>query len=302
MSCSAASLIVRRFFCNHKAMFNIHIASVFGFCKGVEASIETAGKVLDHAGGRPVYSIGRLVHNSRVVDSLSSRGLKIISSPQGYEPGIAVIRAHGITRQLEKEFTDNGFTLVDGTCRIVAANHRICSKSINPVLYFGLKGHAETLSTISCCNTVCHVIENREDLDDIDPECFYEVVMQTTFSSSKAEEFKSAMNEKGIRARFHNSICAASIRRRDSVRRLCGICDTVIVVGDRQSANAKELYNIVISSGLRGYMVSDSSQLRDEMYSGRDIGVCAGASVCPAAVQELVAVLEEKGGIKAANS
>lgn len=293
----AVSLIVRRLFCNHMAMFNIHIASVYGFCKGVEASVRTAEKMIGEAGGRPIYSIGRLVHNNRVVDDFSSRGLRVISSPDEVGPGLALIRAHGITRELKKEFEDKGFTLVDGTCRIVAANHRTCASAVNPVLFFGIKGHAETLSTTSNCNTRCYVIENSSDFDLVEPSEYYDVVIQTTFSSVKIEEFKAIIKERGMKVRYHNSICAASMRRRSSVEELCRICDTIIVVGESQSANASELYNIVVSHGVKGYLVPGAEYLEEEMYAGNDIGVCAGASVYPKDVRNLVSALEQRGGV-----
>ena len=293
----AVSLIVRRLFCNHMAMFNIHIASVYGFCKGVESSVRTAEKMIEEADGRPIYSIGRIVHNDRVVNDFSSRGLRVISSPDKVEPGLALIRAHGITRELEKEFEDKGFTLVDGTCRIVAANHRTCASAVNPVLFFGIKGHAETVSTISNCNTRCYVIENRSDFDLVEPSEYYDVVIQTTFSSAKMEEFKAIIKERGMKVRYHNSICAASLRRRSSVEELCRVCDTVIVVGESQSANATELYNIVVSHGVKGYLVPGAEYLEEEMYAGNDIGVCAGASVYPKDVRNLVSALEQRGGV-----
>ena len=293
----AVSLIVRRLFCNHMAMFNIHIASVYGFCKGVESSVRTAEKIIEEAGGRPIYSIGRLVHNDRVVNDFSSRGLRVISSPDKVEPGLALIRAHGITRELEKEFDDTGFTLVDGTCRIVAANHRTCASAVNPVLFFGIKGHAETVSTISNCNTRCYVIENSSDFDLVEPSEYYDVVIQTTFSSAKMEEFKAIIKERGMKVRYHNSICTASLRRRSSVEELCRICDTIIVVGESQSANATELYNIVVSHGVKGYLVPGAEYLEEEMYAGNDIGVCAGASVYPKDVRNLVSALEQRGGV-----
>ena len=58
-----------------------------------------------------------------------------------------------------------------------------------------------------------------------------------------------------------------------------------------------ELYNIVVSHGVKGYLVPGAEYLKEEMYSGKDIGVCAGASVYPKDVKDLVAALEERGGM-----
>ena len=279
-------------------MFNIHPASVYGFCKGVESATKQAITLTRTHHDGPLYSIGRLVHNERVCKSLEDAGMRVVMSPGDAEPGTALVRAHGIPVELWKEFEDAGYTLVDGTCRLVAANHRLCERLHGPVLFFGIKGHAETVSTVSHIKVGYKVIQDEEDLDGLDPDALYDVVVQTTFSSSKQERFCKLLDERGIRYRVRNSICAASSRRRQAVKDLCQKCDLVLILGEAHSANTNELYRIAQGEGVRSYMVASCADVTDEMLAGaHDVGVSAGASAAPRHVTELIRFLEAKGGV-----
>lgn len=280
---------------HNSSMFNIHLAKVYGFCRGVQAVSQLADELVDGEQS-PVYSIGKLVHNDQVVKYYDERGLKVVTSPAGNAPGIALIRAHGITSEKRKEFEDAGFTLIDGTCRIVLTNHAKCEKSSRPVLFFGIKGHAETLSTVDRLKVDYLIIENEEDLDAVDPSRKWNVVIQTTFSSLKAERFKAVLASRGIDFRCLNAICSASSRRREALLLLCGCCDTVLVVGDRQSANTMELYRIACQQDVRAYFVSCVQDITDEMLQCRDLGITAGASVSPRQVRDFLAFLKQRGG------
>ena len=164
------------------AMFNIHLASTYGFCRGVQCVTELADQLVASS-RRPIYSIGKLVHNDAVVRRYEERGLQVIGSPEGVEPGLALVRAHGIPLDEWQAYEKAGFTLVDGTCRLVKLNHMRCAKAQLPVLFFGLRKHAETLSTVSRAAGWIRVVEDLDDLDGLDPSWTYGIIMQTTFST-----------------------------------------------------------------------------------------------------------------------
>lgn len=278
-------------------MFNIHMARFYSFCLGVKRAADLAEEMIASA-KRPIYSIGKLVHNDTVVSNLEARGLQVLSSPGGHEPGLALIRAHGIPESEEKTFMDAGYTLIDGTCRIVKANHVRCEQSTRPVLYFGIRNHAETLSTASHIRLGYHIIENEEDLDSIDPSIHWNAVVQTTFSSVKQKRFREILASRAVEVDWLNDICPASERRRSSVLDLCEKCDTIIVIGETQSANTSELLNLARMRTPSSFLVPDVGSIEDSMLEkAHDVGVTAGASVSPEQVEEVVSFLVSKGGI-----
>ena len=275
------------------------MASIYGFCMGVELAIKAAEELTETKGeGEKIYSIGAIVHNSRVVNELSDKGLEVIKRPEDGVPGKALIRAHGIPKDLKTAFLDSGYTLVDGTCLIVKKNIENCASATCPVLFFGTRNHAEVLSSVSYINTPYWIIEEEEDLERIDSSLSYDAIIQTTFSSFKVEQFKAKLKEMGVRVRYRNSVCAASTRRRNAVSELCSFCDVVLVMGDRHSANTTELYNLAKREGVRAYMILNVEDLCDDMIAdAHDVGLCAGASVPPRYVKELEKQLEALGGM-----
>jgi len=271
----------------------IHLAEVYGFCKGVERSVKLADELLDHHPGEKCYSIGTLVHNSALVEHFEKKGLEVISSPDGHEPGLALIRAHGIPERDEKAFIDAGFTLIDGTCRLVKRNHTQAAASAFPIIFLGKKNHAETISTVGHAKQKVYVLSDLEDLKQIDKNQLYTVIIQTTFPSSTLESFRSAFAEGGYRVVYTNNICKASQRRRESVLKLASECQAIVVVGDEKSTNTMSLYQLASRSCDKAFRVSSPEEVTKEMASFDDIGVTAGASVSDSIIEAVIRRLEE---------
>ncbi|MDA3835717.1 MAG: 4-hydroxy-3-methylbut-2-enyl diphosphate reductase, partial [Spirochaetales bacterium] len=93
-------------------------AAVMGFCAGVRSAVNLVEQAIEtgREQGVPVYTIGSLIHNEQYLELLHERGVHVIHRPDEAEPGVAVVRAHGIPRKLYLEFEKAGFLLVDGTC------------------------------------------------------------------------------------------------------------------------------------------------------------------------------------------
>ena len=78
-------------------------AKVLGFCMGVRRAVETASAALENSeknGHKKVFTLGPLIHNPLVMDSLEKKGAQILepSSLEKAKSGsVVVIRAHGTT-------------------------------------------------------------------------------------------------------------------------------------------------------------------------------------------------------------
>ena len=164
------------------------------------------------------------------------------------------------------------------------------------MLFFGLRKHAETLSTVSRAAGWIRVVEDLDDLDGLDPSWTYGIIMQTTFSTLKADRLLAELDGRGIAYEIISHVCPASSRRRRAVLELCDMCQSVIVLGERQSANTSELYRLAKDRGVAAWLIGSPAELEDAMISCCDVGVTAGASVDPASVDQLIDVLGQKGG------
>ncbi len=252
-------------------------ASVYGFCSGVRSAVSKAMEAAARAErmGLPCYVCGSLVHSRAVSDMLSSAGIAEIDSPSGHEPGIVVIRTHGIGDELRKSFKDNGFLIEDATCPVLLRNADLLRHARSPLL-IGNRMHSEIIGLLGCRDAI--VIENPDDLACLSLDTEYEAVIQTTLSSSLLDQILSRAAEAGLRINCLNTICRASAERRDALRKLADIADAIVVVGDSDSANSKELADLARREGIPSFLVSDPDLIPDSVFHYNTIGLTAGAS------------------------
>ena len=260
-------------------MREVVLASVFGFCKGVENSVALAEQLINTTKDKKLYSAGDIIHNKGVVEDLKNRGLVPITSPEGYEKGIILTCAHGITPEKRKSFEDAGFEVVEGTCRIVQRNHKIISDSTKPTIFIGKKDHPETISTMAYSKQPCTLISTVDDLDLLSSNITYNAVVQTTYSSNLVEEIRKAIDERNLHVNILTDICNSSKRRRDAVKKICESCDTIVIIGDKHSANSQGLKKIAENEGVKAFLISDEKDITPEILASKRIGLSAGASV-----------------------
>ena len=254
------------------------LANNLGFCKGVEKALEKAEKVCSEAENKRIYFFGEIVHNKLVTDAFIGKGAVIIKSPQEIkEPGIVVIRAHGIPDKDRKKLLDSGNEIVDCTCPVVLKGQRLVRESDIPVIILGYKGHSEVYSLCGSSDSDVPVISSLSDLDEI-LSGRYRGVVQTTFSKPLLDKLIEKGRGKGIKIELVNTICRASIVRRECVEELAEGVEAVVVVGAQHSANAKELVQTAIRKGCPAFLVENENSIPDEVFAYNIIGLTAGAS------------------------
>ncbi|MFP3975968.1 MAG: 4-hydroxy-3-methylbut-2-enyl diphosphate reductase, partial [Dehalococcoidia bacterium] len=72
----------------------IELACEMGFCFGVRRAIEIAEKAVNEKSH--LASLGAIVHNKQVVNSLSSRGMHIVQNLDEVQEGAVLIPSHGV--------------------------------------------------------------------------------------------------------------------------------------------------------------------------------------------------------------
>lgn len=260
-------------------MNNVELASIFGFCKGVEASVNLAVELIKNHKGEKLYTAGELIHNKWIVNNLAEQGIIPISGPEGYEKGIVLICAHGITPTLKQQYIDAGFKVVDGTCRIILRNQKLIGETNNQTIFIGKKNHPETISTMAFAKRPSILISQVSDLDLLERNIRYDAIVQTTYSSSIISNIKEAIKERGLDVNFLSDICNSSQRRRDAVKKLCETCESIVIIGDKHSANSQGLKKIAEEEGKPAFLVSDVDDITPEILRYKHIGLSAGASV-----------------------
>ncbi|MBR4120858.1 MAG: hypothetical protein IKT95_03790, partial [Spirochaetales bacterium] len=204
-------------------------SKVIGYCFGVANTIEKAGLCIDKARDEkiPCYSIGQIIHNKDVVRRFTDMGMQVTEQPDGFEPGVALIRAHGIPDSLRRKYLEQGFSLIDSTCPIVdkgASALRKAAQNGKRTIIIGVKGHAETIGlqgveepegVLVPSLLICRM-EDAQQLvasGDIAQTEEIVVVVQTTFPEKEFLAIRRYLKAHFRNIHFSTSPCGATSSR-----------------------------------------------------------------------------------------
>lgn len=276
----------------------IHVSDFSDFCFGVKRAIKIAEKTI-RKGEKPVYSLGAIIHNKEVVGSLTKKGLKVLEDDlKGLKSGTVVVCSHGVHPDRLKGIK-RCVTVVDATCPFVKNAQKIAEKLYRDgyeVVIIGDKGHPEVRSLKRFAGKKAVVISDVSEAGRFRGKTGrLGILAQTTqagknFRNILSELLKNNFNEVGI----FNTICRdAELRQKaaEGISRKSGI---TIVVGGRDSANTRRLYDICKKSGVSAYHVETACEVKKEWIKGKaSIGIVSGASTPRWIVDEVIARLKD---------
>lgn len=278
------------------------LSETMGYCGGVSRAISMVEQAIMDAKkqGKPVYSLGKIIHNSLVCASFAEQGLLIIDSPEGHPPGIIVFRAHGVSDRVRRSFVEAGFTIIDATCPVVSRNLRTIAtrQKDSHIIIVGHENHPETLAMqgVEGGSAPPILVSGLEDLSLLSKTVPYVVLVQTTFDRLlwvKVQEAFGDLRQKGYTIEVSNEICPSSVNRRDAALRLCDTCDAVLVIGGKESANTRALYTLIADRGKKVWHIESEDEITQEMRAYAILGITAGASTPSQTIESVIATLKE---------
>ncbi len=279
-----------------------------GYCKGVSHVIQLAQEVVDRAKKekRKAYSIGWFIHNPSIVNHFISQGMEHLEAPDDREPGVALIRAHGIPDDLRERFRSAGFTLIDGTCPTVAHSQQLIRdiRKQDHALIIGLHAHSEVAALSRVRNaegtyTPVQVIESVQEAQKVTFPAGGKIVsvVQTTFEHELFHEIMEILEERfPSRIEMANILCPSTKRRHESLLAMLEEVEAVLVVGGKMSANTKALAELVDSHDKPVWHIEDASQIPFEIYSYASVGITAGTSTPEEDISSVIETLHRGAG------
>jgi len=263
----------------------INVAKSAGFCFGVRRSVEEAEQQLKSG---PCYSFGPLIHNESVIAELRSRGLEAIEDTSAVGAGDRVIiRAHGVSSEIESRLVLSGAAVIDSTCPKVKFIHKAVEKASSEgrfVIIVGMKNHPEVEGIKGRCGD-CAVVENPADtriLLENTPELRERPLLIVSQTTQTAQNFKDCCHiVKNIctNVKTSDTICNATSMRQNEARELSAASEAMIVIGGKHSANSIHLAEICRSECENVQFIADASELDLQMLKGvGSVGITAGAS------------------------
>ncbi len=282
----------------------IILAKTAGFCFGVKRAVETVYSEIKNESPSGVYTYGPIIHNEEVVKDLESRGVTVLtedmlSCGKGLDNARAVIRSHGVGRDVYDRLNNMGFSVVDATCPFVKKIHKIVdeeSRRGSRIIIVGDKSHPEVKGIMGWCSNEPEVIHSPSEAEKIDISEGEKVVLvaQTTFNSIIYKDLVEFFRKKDYNVCVYNTICNATWERQEEARLLAASVDAMIVIGGTNSSNTQKLYDISRKECKNTYYIQTLVDLDlTVIKSAKRVGITAGASTPNNIIKEVYDSMSE---------
>ncbi|HZH91364.1 MAG TPA: 4-hydroxy-3-methylbut-2-enyl diphosphate reductase [Pyrinomonadaceae bacterium] len=276
------------------------LAEEYGFCFGVERAVEMVEGALSQ--GARVRTLGPLIHNTQEIQRLETHGVATIDSPAEVEGEVtAVIRAHGVTPQVQRELETRASQVIDATCPFVTKVQKLAERAAaegRDVVIVGNPDHPEMIGVVGYAPANSHVVRDASEVASLPaPLRAPLVVSQTTIKLSTFLEAAEAVRAKSdSEPQIVNTICSATRDRQDAARALAGHVEAFYVIGGKHSSNSLKLLSVCKEECERSFLIETPEEINAEDLRGlARVGVTAGASTPNWLIEQVVARLREIG-------
>ena len=273
------------------------LAEEYGFCFGVERAVEMVEGAL--AEGAKVRTLGPLIHNTQEIQRLEAEGVRTINAPGEVAGGeTAVIRAHGVTPEVQRELEGRAERVIDATCPFVTKVQKLAERAAaegRDVVVVGNPDHPEMIGVKGYAPEHAHVVRDASEVASLPPLHAPLVVSQTTLKLSTFLEVADAVRGRAdSEPQVVNTICSATRDRQDAARALAGHVDAFYVIGGKHSSNSLKLLSVCKEQCARSFLIETPEEINPEDLGGAErVGVTAGASTPDWLIEQVVARLRE---------
>lgn len=269
--------------------------------RAVEMVEESVGK------GETVRTLGPLIHNEQEMQRLGTKGVTTIAEPvQITRSETAVIRAHGVTPEVEQELKEKAGKVVDATCPFVTRVQRLASRAAaqdRHVVIVGSADHPEMIGVKGYAPGHSFIIKDETEVDSLPRLRKPMVVAQTTIKAKTFFDTAEALKTKtDDEIEVINTICSATRDRQEAARALSGMVDAFYIIGATHSSNSVKLHAVCKESCEKSFLIETEADINpDDLIGVETVGVTAGASTPEWLIQRVVSRLKELGAENANN-
>jgi len=275
------------------------IADEYGFCFGVERAVEMVEEALQE--GDTVRTLGPLIHNDQEMERLATHGVSTISAPVQIQRGeTAVIRAHGVTPQIEAELREKASKVVDATCPFVTKVQKLAARAAaqdRHVVVVGNPDHPEMIGVFGYAPQHSFIVRDVGEVAALPRLKNPLVVSQTTIKLQNFYDVAEAVKAKADgETQIVNTICSATRDRQDAARALAGEVEVFYIIGGRHSSNSRKLLAVCQEQCEKSFLIETEDEINSEDLRGvRRVGLTAGASTPNWLIEKIGKKLEEIG-------
>ena len=289
---------------------DIILSEFGGFCPGVKRADNAVRALASSNDGGLVFTIGDLIHNEIYTEELRSIGVRSISQDeipdiinQNPERKITfVIRTHGITKEVmgyldELTKLHKNVTVVDMTCPSVKRIRDIAIERTSSDTYFVIFGspdHDEVKGIKSYAAGKKAVISSLEEAMSLEIGDKIPILCsQTTQNLLLFVKIKNFFKKRFTNAQIFDTICSVTENRQNEAIGLARTCDMMLIIGSKESANTKKLFEISCNVCKNTQWIQ-SLNCPPIALSGniKKVGITAGASTPDGIILEVYKAME----------
>lgn len=296
------------------------LAENAGFCFGVRRAADCIEEQIRNRKGERLFTLGHLIHNPTYNSRLEKEGVYSITledaaaladeaTPE--HPVRVLVRAHGIPVETENVLESLSaahpdFSYIDCTCPYVKKIHRIVEENSGEdslLLLMGDEKHPEVAGIVSRFDGEKYVFPSAEALeeklkqDDLCKVNKKTVIFaaQTTFNLCEWKKAQEILKKYCTNPKIFATICSVTEKRQNEAEDLSRKCDTMIVIGGKESSNTAKLADICMKNCKETYLVESAAELASFHPNTHGIvGIVAGASTPSDIIQEVYKKMSEE--------
>ncbi len=284
-------------------------AKTAGFCMGVLLALNRLDALVGD--GRiegPIYTLGPIIHNPQVLREYAAKGVVAAVSPEDVPTrATAVIRAHGVPKDIRQRLKARDIRIIDATCPKVKKAQLLIAQNARHgrmLLLYGEEAHPEVKGLLSYAESGAFVFDAEEKLDafPLVPGKPYCLAAQTTQDRAKFDAIALRLTRKeGCDVTVLRTICDATQQRQEETVRIAREVDFMVVVGGYDSGNTRRLAQVVLAQNKPYRHIESPGELRlTDMTRFRKVGLTAGASTPNHLIDEIHRLLESEDAETAA--
>lgn len=282
----------------------ITLAKFAGFCYGVKRAVETVKKLKAQNPERNIYVLGELIHNTQVIEELSSLGIKTLKELPKKGNGVCVVRSHGESPEIFKKIEEAGFEVYDLTCPDVKKVQQKAIELAKNGYYVVIVGKSEHPEVIAIkANALQYsqkviVATTPEQIKPYEKELKEHkkigVVVQTTQMISTLNDIVKFLTPLSKELLIANTICQSTSMRQSEAKELAKNSDLMIVVGSKKSANTTHLAEVLkdITKTIHIETEKELESFEDLIESSQKISITAGASTPQNIIDKVIKHIE----------
>lgn len=268
-----------------------------GYCFGVKRAMNMIERAISNGSTR-IYTLGDIIHNPQAIRRLEERGIKSVDSIDQVEVGSTmVLRAHGVRPEVVFKARERGIVVMDATCPFVQRSQRYVKKLLSEsfdIIILGDRKHPEVQSISGHADDQAIVINSREEAKQLRELGKAGIVIQTTLERDNSMKIIDILKEKVKNLRIYDTICKATVLRREATMELSRKVEIMLVVGGKNSANTRRLYSMCLNLGIETKFIETGSEIDPGWFDElKRVGVTTGTSTPDWVIEGVLQKMEE---------